>query len=225
MAPLYLEARIPANHWDGPRFSAFQKELQAHVSHICHLQLDISTEPLCLHNTLVVGLLSPAPTLEYLSVSYQDRRKVEQEFIPDSLFDGTTPRLSYLKLSNCNISWKSPLLKGLKHLKIVTPSTNWRPKLAAWSDALDKMPQLKTLALHSASPIAPPFPFDIEHTVTLPSLTHLDISASPGDCGLALAHLVLLALTWLCLAARTEATNCSDMQEILPYIVPHAHAC
>jgi hypothetical protein len=63
------------------------------------------------------------------------------------------------------------------------------------------MPQLKTLTLHSASPIAPPFPFDVERTVTLPSLTRLDILASPGDCALALAHLDLPALTWLCLTA------------------------
>ena len=70
---------------------------------------------------------------------------------------------------------------------------------AVWLDALDEMPQLQTLTLHSASPIALPLPFVVERTVTLPSLTHLDMSASVDDCALALAHLDLPALTWLCL--------------------------
>ena len=66
-----------------------------------------------------------------------------------------------------------------------------------WLDALGEMPQLVTLTLHSASPIAPSDPFDIERTVTLPSLLRLDIFDYPRDCALALAHLDLPALTRL----------------------------
>ncbi|SRR6266702_2702786 len=62
--PLQLEARIPIGHWEDVRFSAFQKELQNRVSRICHLS--ISAEPFHLHRTLE-RLVSPAPTLEYLS--------------------------------------------------------------------------------------------------------------------------------------------------------------
>ena len=134
----------------------------------------------------------------------------------DTLFGGSTPRLSCLKLRNCDISWNSPLLKGLKYLEIIlTPSQMARPKIAVWLDTLDEIPQLKTLTLHSASPVAVHFPFDVERTVTLPSLTHLDISASLQDCALALAHLVLPALTSLCLTATDQLTNGSDVQEFL----------
>ena len=105
-----------------------------------------------------------------------------------------------------------------------TLSTNARPNLAVWLDALDEMPQLKTLTLHSASPIALAFPFDIVRTVTLPSLTHLDILASPGDCSLVLAHLDLPALTCLCvLATFLIHPNMAEIQNIVPYVARHAH--
>ena len=222
--PLYLEASFSGHRWDDVRFSTFRKELQARVPYIHHLRT--KAEPVHLHSTLQ-GLVSPAPTLEYLSLSsrggHRNRKIAERLFIPDTLFDGTTPRLSCLELCNCNISWKSPLLEGLKYLEIHTPSANARPKLAVWLSALDEMPQLKTLTLHAASPIAPPFPFDVERTATLPSLTHLDILASPGDCGLALAHLDLPALTWLCLTAISSLPNIGDVQNLLPYVMRHAH--
>jgi hypothetical protein len=227
MAPLYLEATIPVILWDSSWFTAFQKELHNHMSHISHL--GIRAKLFYIERTLK-GLISPAPTLESLSLSSGDEkdfrnRTLRQVSVPDTLFDGTTPRLSCLVLRNCDISWKSQLLKGLSHLEIRTLTVDARPKLAVWLDALDEMQQLKTVTLHSASPIAPPFPFDVERTVTLPSLVHLDISASPGDCGLALAHLVLPALTWLCLTVRTAASmdDDSDMQKMLPYVARHAH--
>ncbi|KAH9170620.1 hypothetical protein EDB89DRAFT_1276363 [Lactarius sanguifluus] len=93
-------------------------------------------------------------------------------FVPDTLFGGTTPNLSFLELWNCDINWKSPLLGGLKHLEIRTPLK--RPSLSVWLEALDQMPQLKTLTLHWASPIAPldvSIPSEAERAVTLPSLT------------------------------------------------------
>ena len=92
---------------------------------------------------------------------------------------------------------------------------------------LDEMPQLMTLTLHWASPIAPSFPsvpLDVERTVTLPSLTRLDILASPGDCALALAHLDLPALTWLRLTViSSEFPIVKDGEELLPYVARHAH--
>src|SRR6266702_2568244 len=225
-APLYLDARVPDGRWDDARFSAFQKELQAHVSHICHL--GVSAEHFHLHKSLK-GLVSSAPTLEYLSLSsdeYRHRGISSQVFIPDTLFDSTTPRLSCLELRNCDISWKSPLLKCLRYLEIRTPSADAIPSLSVWLDALDQMPQLETLTLDSASPIAPPgdsLPFSVERTITLPSLADLDISASARDCGLALAHLVLPALTQLCFMAKSCRWDGSDVQEILPYVSRLAH--
>ena len=157
--PLFLEANISSYRWDDVRFSIFRKELQEHVHHLRHLKT--SAEPAQFHSILE-GLISPAPTLEYLSLASRDGRRSRTTreqllFIPDTLFDGSTPRLSWLKLCKCNISWRSPLLKGLKYLEISTLSTNARPNLAVWLDALDEMSQLKTPTLHSLPRLLRPF--------------------------------------------------------------------
>ena len=220
--PLHLEAKIPIARWDDARFSEFRKELQAHVSHIRHL--DLSAVPFQFIRTLK-GLTSPAPTLEYLSLTLQDYADTTYllGWIPDNLFGGFAPRLSNLELRNCNIEWESPLIRGVKHLTIDT--THQRPFLSNWLDALDEMPQLKTLTLAWASPIAPniPHPSKIERTATLPSLTHFQIQSTVSDCGIALAHLALPSLTHLCLMAGSCRQDGSDVPEILPYIARHIH--
>ncbi|KAH9170622.1 hypothetical protein EDB89DRAFT_2187779, partial [Lactarius sanguifluus] len=222
--PLQLEARVPYRRWGNARLSAFQKELQDRVSHVSHLA--ISAEPFQLRKILN-GLASPAPTLKSLSLSsmgYHDRTIGDPVAVLDTLFDGSTPRLSCLELCDCDISWNLMLLRGLKHLYIRTPFE--RPSLSVWLDSLEQMPQLKTLTLHLASPIAPPgdsLSPDVYRAVTLPSLTLFGISSPARDCGLALAHLVLPALTSLCLIAESCYQDGSDVQEILSYVVPHAH--
>jgi hypothetical protein len=222
-APLHLEANVTGHQQDDARFSAFKEVLQSRVSYICHLH--ISADPVLLCTTLE-RLVSPAPTLEYLSLSMGANyrlRTPSRAPIPDTLFGGTTPRLSCLKLYQCDISWKSPLLKGLRHLEIRSPSERVRPSLADWLGALDEMPRLKELILHSASPIAPPFPLDVERTVSLSFLTDLDISASAGDCALALSHLILPALTQLCIEAESVLLDGGDVLKLLPYVTRHSH--
>ena len=132
MAPLYLEARCLGDHWDNAQFSAFQEELQFRVFRIRHLL--ISANPQRLRKTLE-GLVSPAPTLKCLSLSSEG--KWPRVAITETLFGGTTPRLSSLELSKCDISWKSSLLKGLRCLEIRSPST--RPSLTVWLGALNEM--------------------------------------------------------------------------------------
>jgi hypothetical protein len=78
-------------------------------------------------------------------------------------------------------------------------------------------------ACPSASPIAPPFPFYLRR-ITLPSLTHLNISDSERDCALALSHIGLPALTWLSIAARSYRLNGGNAQRILQDLVRHAHS-
>ena len=224
--PLYLEARVLAGRWDIARFSAFQKELRARADHICHLSISAGYLSL---SVILGGLVSQAPTLEFLSLSGEGCQYIatlSRVSVPDTLFHGTTPRLSRLELRNCAISWKSPLLKGLKDLCIRNPSADARPSFSAWLDALGGMAQLKTLTLHAASPNAPrgaSLPFDVERTVTLSYLKSLDISASARDCGLALAHLILPALTGLRLMASSRGQDGGDVLEVLAQFSRHAH--
>jgi hypothetical protein len=219
-APLYLEARVLDSNWDNARFSAFQEGLRACVSRICHLH--ISADDSQLLKTLE-GLISPAPTLERLSLSRGGEWIFLTLAVPESLFGGNTPRLSCLKLLHCDISWKSPLLRGLRCLDIRSPTANGVPSHSVWLDALDEMPQLKMLTLYGASPRADWFPFDVERTVTLPSLTHFDIADSPYDCAFALAHLNLPALTCLNVTTFSCLSDGYDVREVLPYITQHAH--
>ena len=220
--PLHLEAYITIYNRDHARFNTFKKELQSRVNNICHLYM--SADYVFLHGTLK-RLASPAPTLEYLSLSTNARYlgSPSQTTIPDTLFGGTAPRLFSLKLNWCNISWKSPLLKGLRSLEILVPSSDVRPSLTDWLDALDRMPQLKNLVLESASPIAPTFPFDIKRTVTLPFLTDLKISSSAEDCALSLSHLVLPVLTELRIQAKSVLPGGSDVLTLLPHVARHSH--
>ena len=227
--PLYMETWVSGQYEDD-RFGQFLNQVHVHLPHVRHLSIGTEfVRPTC--RVLVNTLVSPAPALEYLSLSCKEdenRRIADEQLVNpdiqvlDTLFGGSTPRLSSLKLRNCSISWNSPFFKGLKHLEILTPNKAARPTLAIWLDTLDKIPQLKTLTLHLASPVAVRFPFDVERTVTLPSLTHLNISASLQDCALAAAHLIIPALTSLCLTAIDHQTG-SGMQAFLPYVARHVH--
>ncbi|KAN0132878.1 hypothetical protein V8E53_009243, partial [Lactarius tabidus] len=222
--PLYLEAWVPDRSWDDVRYTTFRKEVQTRISSVYHLS--ISGGIFYLHPTLA-EFVSPAPTLESLSLfsrgGYRTRTTGDHIVVPATLFNGSARRLSHLKLRNCEISWKSPLLRGLRSLEFLSPPTKARPKLTAWLDAVNEMPQLKTLALHSFSPIAPRFPFDVKRAATLPSLTHLEIFSSPGDCALVLAHLDLPALTTLCVTVNSRRPNSDNMKVLLPYVAQHAH--
>ena len=231
-APLYLEARFLGgrlNYRKEPQFTRFkfdaiQENLQACVSRIFHLLFSADMPGF---SETLKGFISPAPTLERLSLSCKHVEvysRFKRPVIPETLFNGITPRLSCLELRRCDISWKSPLLRGLTYLDIRSPS-GW-PKLSVWLDALDEMPQLEMCTLHEASPVADdegPFPFDVKRTSTLPSLTHMDIFDAPRDCALALAHLDLPALTCLSVKTFFSLVDGSDLRDVFPYIAQHAH--
>ena len=218
MAPLHLEADV--TKWSAAQLDAFEKQLEAHISHTRHLSI-------CGHlQTALDRLVSSAPTLEFLSLSHKSRQfALAQVVIPVNLFNCTAPSLTSLELENCNISWKSPLLKGLRTLKILRPSTEARPKLEDWLGALNEMPQLETLILQYATPLAPraaPLISEPSRAVTLPSLTRFHISASARDCALALAHLVLPALIWLHVDAESH-DEVEDVHLVIPYVARNVH--
>jgi hypothetical protein len=113
---------------------------------------------------MVKRLVSPAPTLESLTLSHTAYLFTT---IPDNLFNCTAPSLTSLRPQNCEIGWKSPLFKGLRILKIHVLSEEARPELNYWLDALNEIPQLKELSLQYATPVAPPADPRISRTVTL----------------------------------------------------------
>ena len=229
-APLHLELKVermvPRRNWNHARYSAFDKELQAHVSHIRHLDIVASAlessrfVSTTLQDTLVA---SPAPILEYLSLSNDDLTGTLS--IPNNVFKGVTPKLISLKLTRVMISWTSPLLRGLRYLEIYELNDGNKPSLTDWLDALDEMPQLKELVLLDASPLAdgPTFPSHIKRTATLPVLIRLELMSTAWDCALALAHLVLPALTSLSVQSGSSDNSGDDALMLIRYLTQHAH--
>jgi hypothetical protein len=209
-----LEAYI--RKFGKPLHDFLEEQLEATISHTRHLSIRGDLE------SLLRRLVSSAPILELLSLSHEYfMLELEQAVIPIDLFNYTAPCLTSLELSNCDFSWKSPLLKGLRTLKIRWPSIMARPKLKDWLHALKEMAQLATLILQSATPLASlatPLLSEPSRTVTLSSLTRLDISASAKDCALALAHLVLPALTWLRVDAESHEREGEDVRLVFPHI-------
>jgi hypothetical protein len=227
-APLHLEADLTNRNfrWKHTRFDAFRTQVEAHVSHI--RSLSIIADPLDLLRTLQ-RLMSPAPALESLSLSSRDKLGKNVGIfsrIPPALFDHKVPRLIRLELDHCNISWSSSLLKGLRHLKLLYLTEGDRPSLQSWLDAMNELSQLESLIIHSATPIAPQSittDFEPVRVVTLPSLTQLHISALANDCALALAHLVLPALTWLRVEVRSSHRGGGDVRTVLPHFARNAY--
>ena len=222
MSPLSLEGRIDI--WRADRFIAFWRQLEAHISHTRHLNFSGDFQ------RVLERLVSPAPALTSLSLTYPRPCYSPPQDIPDSLFNGTAPKLTHLDLLGTSIGWKSPLLKGLQTLKVSTPSAVEMPTLGDWLDALNEMSQLKTLILNNASPTIsvdnPPIS-EPQRTATLPSLTHFDITTSPTGCALALAHLVLPALISLHVTSDSDSdSDSSDLEDIrllIPHVARHAH--
>ena len=214
MAPLDLQANV--FNWSREKFDVFERQLEVHVSQIRSLSIHGQFQ------TTLQRLVSPAPTLESLSLSYYLSGS-HQVDIPDDLFNSTAPSLKRLELDCCDISWKSPLLKGLRSLKIRRPSAKARPELKDWLNALNEMPKLETLILESASLPVPLVIPELLRAITLPFLTDFRISAPANDCVLALTHLVMPALIWQHVDVESYGGEGEDAHRVLPYIVRNVY--
>src|SRR6266404_6515261 len=119
-APLHLEVSVPNGLTYSSRkpfaFQQFQNALNNHLSRIRHLNVSAEFNQL---DEMLRGLGQHAPVLEYLSLcnSNPSYSLIPRLCILDT---GTlqAPMLSCLKLRDCDISWESPLLKGIKYLDI-----------------------------------------------------------------------------------------------------------
>ena len=117
MTPLDLNVdyTIPGRGYaavEAIHFKAFERQLEAHISHTRHLKF-IGYSP---QIWIVVWgrLASPTPALESLSLSNESPPpRFNPLTIPDKFLNCIAPKLTTLELKNCDISWKSSLLKGL----------------------------------------------------------------------------------------------------------------
>jgi hypothetical protein len=117
MAHLYLELK-PGPRNGEPEFEAFYEQIEAHIHHTRHLSIRARSKHLKMFTS--GQIVSSAPSLESLSIDDIEtcHTSLSPVIIPDDLFDGIAPKLTYLRLYNCGIRWQSPLLKGLRDLEI-----------------------------------------------------------------------------------------------------------
>ena len=220
--PLNLEANVIK--WSVAQSDAFVRQLKAHIPHIRHLNISGSLRAV---QPVLDRLASSAPILESLSLSHKfGQYPLPEVVIPINLFNCTAPKLTRIELDSCDISWKSPFLRGLRSLKILKPYNGARHKLEDWLDALNEMPQLETLILEYATPHAPrtaPLISQPSHAATLPSLTGFHLAASAKDCAFALAHLVLPALSWLHVNAESHDRDARDVYLLIPYVTRNVY--
>jgi F-box-like len=223
-APLYLEALTI--QWNRAKFKAFKEQVEAHIHHIRHLSILGTRKHLKIFGQLVLS----APSLELLSIDdRQSARVLSPVIMPDSLFDGIAPKLTYLRLYNCGIRWQSPLLKGVRDLELIllpAGPAHARIKFYSWLRALKQMPQLERLVLHGGIPSdLVVLSEGLKLTVDLPSLTEFSISASVGECAVVLAHLVLPALTRLCVDALIDLdlSVFGSVNDLIQCVAQNAH--
>jgi hypothetical protein len=223
-APLYLEAQTI--QWNGAKFEAFREQIEAHIHYIRHLSVSATRK----HLKIFGQLVSSAPSLELLSIDdRRSARSLSPVIMPDNLFDGIAPKLTYLRLYNCGILWQSPLLRGLRDLELISfPAgpAHTRITFYPWLRALKQMPQLERLVLHGdiLSDLLV-LPEGLKLTVDLPSLTELSLSASVDECAVALAHLVLPALTRLCVNALIDLdlSEYGSVDDLIQCVAKNAH--
>ena len=203
MAPLHLEVVTTGTCWSVKQDDVLVGHLNVHIHHIRHLSITGHSRYIGL---MCEQLVSSAPSLEQLSIT-GNSSELWPLVIPDNLFDGIAPKLTYLRLEHCGIRWESPLLKGLQVLKLFGSPLYAQTPLNAWLDALNQMPQLERLSLygpHGHIPCRSETLLEPGFTVVLSSLKELDVFASAQDCIVVLAHLILPALTRLSVNAETR---------------------
>ena len=216
MAPLHLKAKT--SRWSTKKFETFLGQIEAHIHHTRHLS--IMATPQILEQTFR-RLVSSAPSLEQFFIVNRSKSNLPVT-IPVNIFDGIAPKLISLRLDNCGIHWKSPSLKGLRDLELSSFPMGARTNVNTWLDALNQMSQLEKLSLRDGIPIHSVVPLPVI-PVVLSSLTKLDISASARECVAVLAHLVLPALTRLCVNVQSHHPTGRDVQNLVPYVAHNAN--
>ena len=215
MAPLHLAAAVTIAH----DIENIMGPIEAHIRHTRLLSISANIHDL---QRMFGRLISSAPSLEQLYINSW----FNEALVPDNLFDGIAPKLSDLHLKKCGISWVSPIFKGLRCLELSSFPRSERTTLNVWLDALNQMPQLERLSLYDGIPIhsvtALPLPVEPGPTVVLSSLRELDIHADTQDCFAVLAHVILPALTRLCVIVETTYHD-TPTPQLISWVVRNAY--
>jgi F-box-like len=170
---------------------------------------------------MVLGdLVEPAPFLESLEVSFNDRSSVHR--LPPSIFSGEAPRLRQLELRDCALTWDMPFLRTLTSLTISFVPPAARPSMRQIVASLSNMSNLDILVLRDVLPegSADAAPGEVGDGLVarLPQLTYLCIESDVPEGAFLLARLIYPSTVSVTLVGiiRCESTNTVDFSQHLP---------
>ncbi|KAJ6518826.1 hypothetical protein C8R45DRAFT_949358 [Mycena sanguinolenta] len=174
----------------------------------------------------ILHLTDAAPYLHTLCLmspgfSHDDHFALESTFL-----NGEAPRLRRLELTRFFLSWDSPLLSNLVHLKIQNPGPPpARPSMADLIGALERMPRLETLELDRALPVIAPDVSALSVPSSRTPLSHLKriviLNASVLECADALNHLSFngadgVATPTIKISCAAENSSRADFATLIP---------
>ena len=170
--------------------------------------------------TILANLVEPAPRLESLEVSFNDRVSVHT--LPSGLFSGDAPRLRELELHECALAWDVPFLRNLTTLKMYFVPPTTRPSISQVLAALSNMSHLHTLVLQSILPEGSP---EVAAgragsgiVAQLPQLAHLSIEADVPEGAFLLDHLVYPLTVSIILVGTLRCKSPADASYNLPAV-------
>jgi F-box-like len=227
--PIHFTVNLSRVRWTQDQHRALRSRLQAHVSRISYLNITARFRDL--EELALLLLSSSVPALERLVLVGDPGVALDLQhrypFIPSTRLDDKAPQLFHLELKNCNISWDLPLFTPFKRLrKLVLFQVTRKPSLYQWLKALEEVPQIEWLSFDFSTPQAPPITIEGHAgmlTVTLPTLTRLDLSGYVLDCAFALVHIILPAITQLRVRAHSNNPAGLDVRSVTRHFARHAY--
>jgi hypothetical protein len=208
MAPLIVNAKL--SYDSSGIFFAMDtvRVVLQHISRIKELRLVTSKDNI---EVLINRIDGDAPLLRSLCLANTrgDDPRNNRYTLPEMLFVGDDHHLERLELVNCIISWDSPLLHDLVHLKLLN---TLQPTITQLLEALERMPSIETLDLKDSLPIVSNDNFgspEIIRVIHLSRLSALRLSSTAIECAYLLNHISYPASTSLMLQCTLGVgSNC-----------------
>ncbi|KAF9245224.1 hypothetical protein BU15DRAFT_41300 [Melanogaster broomeanus] len=212
MAPLKI--RMDMRYSKQSHESRFLEKVVAYAERIQDLSLRLTRHTA---EEILPKLSSRAPFLKTLHVTVEKSGYLgERHVVLDTLFNGDTPALRTLELSNCHISWSSSVLGGLTSLRLRDLTSSSQPTVTELIAMLRRMPNLVYLYLENALASANQFILDSKN-LDLPRLSRLALIA-PSSAIIAFLTRVHIPLeTEARIRCRYEDSN-NDYTPLYPFL-------
>ena len=187
-------------------------------------------------------LSQPAPMLQSATLIGLEKAYYfwddESSIVPSNLFAGNAPYLRRLVISRYTLSWKAPIISGLRHLEVRMDNpypyrtiSDYRDRMIPLTstndilDALEQAHELQTLVLAFTLPYIPdnkPLR-SIDRIIRMPRLSRLILQGYMRDCADFAGHLAIhpnARLQYHCLYAG----NGEDSSDLALRLLQPCHA-